>query len=536
MFKYVKKILSYFSPYKCRMLIISLCAVVNMVVSFFIPILSSKIVDDGLISKNFKIIVITSCALIGLYIVNSIFELILEKNRLFVYNNLHYDIERKAFNHLLSVKLSFFNNRNSTSISNMIVQDVSAVSTFVSADAFNVIIGLLSSISAAVSLFFMNWKLGIAVLLFIPINLIFSFIMTKMNTKTVEKYLEKSDEYNNWFGDSVNGVKEIRLFGVQKLKCSEIRKKQKELINLNIKRDIISKLNDEIEVVLFNGFSIGLYIVGGYFMLKNNLTVGEVIAFQTYSAMVANPIIYGIHMMMQVVLLTPFIKRHFDFMEYEDETSGNVVIKNSGDIEFRNICFFYNSENQLINDLNFTIPIGGKVALIGNNGVGKTTTLNLILRFLSPVSGQILMDGRNINEYEITSYRKMFAVVNQDVFLFNDSILNNICLYNDFDKHRLHEIIKLVNLDGLVNERGLSYNVGINGSKLSGGQKQKIALARALIYDSPVIILDEATSNLDLETISVIRKLLETEFKNRTVICVTHTMEISEIFKMKINL
>ena len=191
MFKYVKKILSYFSPYKCRMLIISLCAVVNMVVSFFIPILSSKIVDDGLISKNFKIIVITSCALIGLYIVNSIFELILEKNRLFVYNNLHYDIERKAFNHLLSVKLSFFNNRNSTSISNMIVQDVSAVSTFVSANAFNVIIGLLSSISAAVSLFFMNWKLGIAVLLFIPINLIFSFIMTKMNTKTVEKYLEK---------------------------------------------------------------------------------------------------------------------------------------------------------------------------------------------------------------------------------------------------------------------------------------------------------------------------------------------------------
>ena len=203
---------------------------------------------------------------------------------------------------------------------------------------------------------------------------------------------------------------------------------------------------------------------------------------------------------------------------------------------FRNICFFYNSENQLINDLNFTIPRGGKVALIGNNGVGKTTTLNLILRFLSPVSGQILMDGRNINEYEITSYRKMFAVVNQDVFLFNDSILNNICLYNDFDKHRLHEIIKLVNLDGLVNERGLSYNVGINGSKLSGGQKQKIALARALIYDSPVIILDEATSNLDLETISVIKKLLETEFKNRTVICVTHTMEISEIFKMKINL
>ena len=176
--------------------------------------------------------------------------------------------------------------------------------------------------------------------------------------------------------------------------------------------------------------------------------------------------------------------------------------------------------------LNFKIKKYSKVAIIGENGSGKSTILSLLLRFLTPQSGEITMDGTDIARFGLDEYRSLFSVVNQEIYLFHDTIRNNICLYQQIPEASLMEVIHECGLSELINERSLDYYVGDNGSNLSGGQKQKISLARALIHDRPILIFDEATSNTDIFTEMMIDNLLKTTLKDKTVVLITHKQTV----------
>lgn len=174
--------------------------------------------------------------------------------------------------------------------------------------------------------------------------------------------------------------------------------------------------------------------------------------------------------------------------------------------------------------LNFTIPQKAKIAIIGENGTGKTTLLNLILRLREPTEGEILLENKNINSFPIKEYRALFGTVTQKIHLFNDTIYNNLCLYQEMNQCYIDELLRLSGLDDLVKNVSLQYTVGTEGSMLSGGQRQKIALARALSRNTPFIIFDEATSNIDSLSTQKIINLLSKELKEKTVLLVTHDL------------
>ena len=206
---------------------------------------------------------------------------------------------------------------------------------------------------------------------------------------------------------------------------------------------------------------------------------------------------------------------------------GNAVLRSEGLVKRY-------GKRTVVNDVSINVKQGEIVGLLGPNGAGKTTLVNLILRLLYPEGGTITCNGNKLDHYNMSSYRELFSVVPQNVYLFNMSLKDNICLYKEVDDEKLNSVIKLVKLDDLVSERGLDINVGENGAMLSGGQKQKIAIARALILDRPVIIFDEATSNLDRDTVDIITEMFGTTLKDKTIICITHSDKIEECFTQRI--
>ncbi len=508
----------------------------SFVFGFIQPFLSGKIVDDGIVKKNLEVLAILCGISLFLYVLNAILEIVKEKQRLFIYNKIRYDMERKAFLHLTKIKMNYFNDKNVSNIHQTIKEDISYISEVAGDETFQVLTSFLAAIGGGIALFCLEWRLGIAVILFMPVNCFASMILFKKNMSLAEKYINKSRGYNEWFGETVNGMKEIRLFGMQKKKENEIVEKQSELIELNNKQGLFQVENEQIQMLLLKTMSYVLYLIAGVLMVKNGITIGETVAFQTYALMLTGPISYGLMFLFQASSLIPSIKRHYAFMEYEEEEVGGEECKKNGDIVFEHLSFGYDEENMLLTDFDFRIQKGSKVAILGKNGVGKTTLLNLILRVVSPIQGDILFADKTIKDYDIFSYRKMFGVVSQNVYLFNASIRDNICLDESVGEEKLTQILQMVNLTGLISERGLDYIVGENGCMLSGGQKQKIALARALAHERPILILDEATSNLDKETIEILTGLFKSELKDNTVICVTHTKVISELFENKIYL
>lgn len=533
---YILKSFSFFSPYKKQVLVVVLCMLISLALSFIQPFVSEALIDEGIIARCFG----TVCKMCGLLITIAVLtfciNLIKEKKRLSVYNNMRFDMEKDAFLHLSKIKMDYFRDKNISAIYQTLKEDISMISSIADADTFNSISSLVGALSGGIAIILLDWRLSLLVLIFVPLNATATLLIMKKNFPVSIKYISRSKDFNEWYGDAINGMKVIRLFTIQKQKENEIVEKVDKLKKLSKEQGFNIAMNMQIQSLIMRVFSISIYFVSGLILLKYDLTIGKVVAFETYAMMMTDPIIVGFSMLFGLSTIAPSIKRHLDFLKYpEEDESGSYNCVN-GDLSFENVDFSYGNNSYVFRNVSFTIKQGSKVAVIGKNGSGKTTLLNLLLRIVDPTAGDITIDHVNINSYNINDYRKLFGVVSQDVYLFNASIRDNICLNREVSNDRLNYVIKIVNLKNLIDKKGYDCQVGENGGMLSGGQKQKIALARAIIEMKPIIILDEATSNLDVETIYAVGSLFDTELKNCTVICVSHTEEIIDLFENVIDI
>lgn len=214
-------------------------------------------------------------------------------------------------------------------------------------------------------------------------------------------------------------------------------------------------------------------------------------------------------------------------MELEEETdNGKKTDLCPNDLRLQKVSFVYERDKCILKNIDILFAKSSKTAIIGRNGSGKTTIINLLTRMYEPTSGEILLGAENISELPLPEYRNMVSVVSQQIYLFNDTIRNNICLYKQIDDTVIEAACKDSGLEDFIKEVSLDHVVGQNGAMLSGGQKQKIALARALVHDKPIIIFDEATSNTDAYSEQQINGLLDTRLKDKTVIVITHKKEV----------
>lgn len=371
-------------------------------------------------------------------------------------------------------------------------------------------------------------KNRVLVLLFIPIKAVVMKYFAKYRKKVMDEFILDSEKYSSWFGDTVGGVKEVKLFDILDNKHREFDEKQRVVIRKQKKMNMLSQWNSAADDVLVHLLITLIYIVGSNLVFNMQLSVGSIFAFITYSSYVTGPISAILNIGYLLSGIIPSTKRYYMFMELDEENSNQKITTSPqfGDIELKNISFAYEEGKPILDGVSVIFTKGSKTAIIGRNGSGKTTIINLLTRLYEPENGQILLNGTNIADMSLQAYREMVSIVSQQIYLFNDSIRNNICLYKQVSDAMLKIACRDSGLEDFIKEVSLDYVVGQNGAMLSGGQKQKIALARALIHDKPIIIFDEATSNTDAYSEQQINALLHTGLRDKTVIVITHKKEV----------
>ena len=523
----VRKLLALLKDYTKIISIIFGCLLISTVLNLCVPLLSRRIMDDGFIGGNKELLIkLVLCSLM-VYLVISVIDIIKEKNRINISAKIQYSLSEQAFSHLMKMKASYFNNKNYAEILNNINVDIGNMTSIADEGVFFVVTQAFSMTGGVIGLFILNWRMTILVLLFIPIKYVVMKKFAKQRKKVMDDFINDSQKYARWFGDTIGGVREVKLFGILNYKHAEFSQKQSKVVERQKKLNILSQRNNIIDTTLVQILVTVIYIIGANLVFKFQLSVGSVFAFITYSAYVTGPISAILNIGYLLSGIIPSTKRYYEFMNLQEETDKGKLIKPEfGNLKLEEVFFSYETDKPILTDVNIEIPKGSKTVLIGKNGSGKSTIINLLTRMYEPTAGQIKLKGVNIFEITLESYRNMISVVSQQIYLFNDTIRNNICIYKKVSDEVIETACKDSGLEDFLKEVSLDYVVGQNGAMLSGGQKQKLALARALVHDKPIIIFDEVTSNTDVYSEHQINGLLHTRLKEKTVIIITHKQEI----------
>ena len=523
----VRKLLGLLREHKRIIGVIIGCLLISTGLNLCIPLISRQIMDDGFIGGNKSLLIKLVLITLVIYGVNSLIDIIKEKKRVDISSKIQYFLSEQSFSHLMKLRMSYFNSTNYAEILNNVNMDISKMTSVADSSVFFVITQAFSMVVGVIGLFIIDYRMTILVLIFIPVKCIVMKHFAKKQKSIMDDFIISNQKYARWFGDTVGGVKEVKLFNILDKKHKEFALNQNTLIDKQKQMNMLNQWNSIVDTIMVEVLSTLLYIVGANLVFELQLSVGSVFSFITYSAYVTGPISAILNIGYLLSGIIPSTKRYYEFMDLREEAdNGKIAEPVFGELTLENIFFSYEIDKPILIDVNLKFPMGSKTALIGRNGSGKTTIINLLTRLYEPMNGQILLKGVNISEITLEAYRNMVSVVSQQIYLFNDTIRNNICLYKQVSDEVIEDACKDSSLDEFLEEVSLDYVVGQNGAMLSGGQKQKIALARALVHDKPIIIFDEATSNTDVYSEHQINGLLHTRLKDKTVIVITHKKEI----------
>lgn len=522
----LKRVFSYLKPYKKELFLVGLTLLISTAVGFLQPLVIQTITDDGMLQQNMGIIARSALALAGLVLVTQAIDL--WQTRIFadVHNKSYYTVFHQVFEKLLHLKKSYYEDKNNAEILSFLQMDVSQVSSIT--DRYMVMSAsyIFRIISGLVGLFVISWKLALVVLAMVPLKFFLVKDLSKRREKAMDELIEASRDFSRWFGDNLNGVDEIKLWDLFQSREKVFSQKQRELLKLEKKGTMIDGWNTFWEVLLEWSVTIVLYLLGGWLICTGSLTIGAVFAFSSYSGYVTGPVSALINLKMYFARIMPSARRLFQFLDMETEQDGGkeVVTSRPPKLEFCNVQFRYEESRSILRDVNFTVEPGEKVAIIGQNGSGKSTILNLLLRFYHPNSGQVLAEGVNVKLLSLEEYRSLFSVVSQEPYLFLGDILENTDLTGEATEKQLQAALRDSGVANYLSRMpdGEKTQIGRNGAKLSGGEKQKLAVARALLKDAPVVILDEATSGFDVESDAYLHDIIVNQMQDKSVIMITH--------------
>lgn len=530
-YRLVSRVFKFYRPYTAKIALLLGCIITSTGINMLTPYIAKLLMDEGLIKMNYGYTVKLAILNIFLLLFGQFISMAETKYMVYINAMAAFSMSKAALKQLLRIRIQFFDNANFSMIMNNIDRDIENINKICDDGSLYGVAQVLGFIGGLIGLVLIDWRLTLIVLLTLPIRYGVVRRMTGIRREYTKKQIKIYGDYSSWYGDIIGGIREIRLWGIDGKIRSYFIKKQREIINIEIKSAVLNSLNNASQTALHHILTNALYITGAYFIVGKTMTIGTLFAFITYSTYVTHPVNVLFNIWYSLSGIIPSAKRFFEFldMQREGETLSEKPAEAKenvaeGNIRFENVSFSYEEGNRILNNINMEIKKGERIAIIGVNGAGKSTIANLLLRMYLPDSGRILMGGVDINNIRLKEYRNMISVVNQDTYLFNTTVKDNITLFGDQDYLKIYKAAKASCAHDFIERMPDKYEsiVGRDGAKLSGGQRQKIAVARAFLKDSAMLILDEATSNCDVESEMQINSIIKSNTRDKTIIMITH--------------
>ncbi len=503
------------------------------------PYITQIIIDDYVSMNDVKGLKSMTLLLFGLLIVNAIVVYFHTYLSGWLGQNIIKDIRIKLFSHLQNFKLQFF---DKTPIGRIVTRNVSDIETI--ADIFGqgiaTIIGDILQLFGIVALmFYINWKLTLVSLATLPFLFLTTYIFKEKVKISFNNVRSAVANLNTFVQEHIVGMNIVQIFGNEKKEYEKFEKINELHLKANLKAVLYYSIYFPV-MELFTSIGLGILIwYGSGQLFMEEVTLGVLIAFIMYLQLFFRPIRSIADRFNTLQMGVVSSKRIFDLLDKSESIKSKNLITNNnieGKVEFKNVWFAYNKNDFVLKNISFKIDKGQSVGFVGATGSGKTSIINLINRFYDFQRGNILIDGEDIIDYNISSLRNNLGLVSQDVFLFSDSIYNNITLFNDsISEEEVWNAVRRVGaekfIDNLPNK--LQFDVKERGGSLSVGQRQLISCIRIMLYDPKIILLDEATSSIDSESEIMIQNAITEILKNRTSIVVAHRLStIKEVDKI----
>lgn len=496
-----------------------------------LPYASKSLIDEVIPNKDMALLTTLLIVVCGALVVQSVTSFSLTKLLSVEAQHLISVLRSKVQKKLMKLPISFFDNNKSGALVSRVMSDVEGVRNLVGTGLVQLIGGTITAIISLVILIKINAMMTLFVLL--PVG-VFAFIAMKAFGKIRPIFRERGKinaEVTGRLTETLNGVRVIKGFNAEEQESKTFEDGVERLF-LNVKKSLTTTAFITSASTLLLGLaSAGIMGLGGYYIMKETMTYGDFVAFTLFLGFMIAPIVQMSNIGSQLTEAMAGLDRTQELMEMEEEDNPEVrteeIAEVKGDIVFDDVSFSYEEDKEVLTNISFEAPAGSVTALVGSSGSGKSTIAGLVATFLNPQHGLITMDGVDLSKVNLSSFRQYLGVVLQDDFLYEGTIRENILFPRpNASEEDLKQAVKGAYVDEFTDrfEEGLETVIGERGVKLSGGQKQRISIARAILANPKIIILDEATSNLDTESESFIQKSLASLMKNRTTFVIAHRL------------
>ena len=531
----IKKFIHYYGPYKAVFFIDLICAAVISLVDLAYPQIL-RTMTKTLFTQDKDIILhalpVIAASLFVMYIVQSLCKYYVTYQGHMMGAKMERDMRRELFDHYQELSFSYYSRNNSGQMMSKLVSDLFDISEFAHHGPENLFISLVKIVGAFIFLFFINKKLALPLIILVIVMFVFSF---RQNAKMQETFMEnrrKIGDVNASLQDTLSGIRVVQSFANEDIERAKFKKSNEAF--LISKRDNYHCMGSFMSSNLF--FQGMMYLVtlvyGGYLIAQGEMQTADLAMYALYIGIFISPIQILVELVEMMQKGLSGFRRFLDVMETESEIrdadNAAELTDVKGHVRYDHVSFHYSDdETPVLSDISIDIPAGKSIALVGPSGSGKTTICSLLPRFYDVTGGSITVDGKDIRGLTLKSLRSQIGMVQQDVYLFDGTIKDNIAYGKPgASDEEIIKAAKCASIHDFIMELPDKYDtyVGERGTRLSGGQKQRISIARVFLKNPPILILDEATSALDNESERWIQKSLEELSKNRTTITIAHRL------------
>lgn len=530
----IKRLFFFVKKYSFSVIMILLAMVGVSVIGVISPYVSSGFFYDQVLTVGGEFygqVLLVIIIIVMLKVLSLLVDMVNNIITARIVPKLAYDMKKTIFDSVEKLSLGFFTNRRTGALMNQVNGDANTIYWFFVEGLPYLIVNVIQTVAVAVLMFFIDWRLSLVALVFCPI----CFWLVRMLSLKMKKFHAKrysaSRAMNGQLSDVLSGVRVVKAFSREKEEIERFNKRSSALADTDKTVGVFSGTAYPAVTFLFTISSILVLGVGGWLVITGEMTYGTLMTFTAYSAMLISPLMFFVNITQSITNCFNATYRLMEVMDAEPEVfekEDAVTIENfKGSVRFEDVTFGYDKTRKVIEDVSIDIPAGSKIGIVGHTGAGKSTIANLLIRLYDTDMGRICVDGKDVRDLTFETLRKNIAIVSQETYLFQGTILDNI-RYAKPDA-TMDEIITASKISGAHDfiiklADGYETRLGWGYKELSGGERQRVSIARAILRDPKILILDEATSAMDTKTERSIQAALEKLTENRTTIMIAHRL------------